>query len=95
MEGWKVITGKEMARIESLAYEEGYSDEVFMENGGIEAAQILEMLIKDLEMFQQMTLLIGKGNNGGDGYVLGRFFVEKGFSVTGGKGERPIRVFEK
>lgn len=77
----RVVTPKEMARIESLAYEQGYSDEEFMENAGRGVALwVEEFLHHDPEV--PVILLCGKGNNAGDAYVAGRHLREAGKDVV-------------
>lgn len=68
----KVVTPKEMAHIEKLAYEEGYSETDFMENAGIGIAALARKYIeKHIPSCKRILLLCGKGNNAGDAYVAG------------------------
>ncbi len=78
IQGLKVVTALEMARIEQLAYADGASESQFMDNAGKAIAEIVEDCIED----KVVTLLVGKGNNGGDAYIAGVYLIEKGFSVT-------------
>lgn len=68
----KVVTSQEMARIESLAYQEGTSEEAFMEEAGKGVALTVEKFIEDHHLDKMVILLCGKGNNAGDAYVAGR-----------------------
>lgn len=77
----KVVTAEEMARIERLAYEDGAADEAFMEQAGRGIAQVLVRNTEHWGSAPQVTLVCGKGNNGGDGYVAGRYLLEAGFRV--------------
>jgi NAD(P)H-hydrate epimerase len=77
----KVVTALEMSRIEGMAYAEGASDTEFMENAGKAIAEITEEFLLANELPKVVTLLIGKGNNGGDAYVAGRYLIERGHTV--------------
>ncbi|PCI95274.1 bifunctional ADP-dependent NAD(P)H-hydrate dehydratase/NAD(P)H-hydrate epimerase [Candidatus Aerophobetes bacterium] len=77
----KITAAKEMARVERLSIEEGACDEKYMLDAaaGIEDALIDFISKQNLE--KEITLLVGKGNNGGDAYVVGTSLLKKGFSV--------------
>jgi len=79
--GLKVVTAKEMARVEALAYQAGYKEIDFMKAAGEKVGMIVERYLSKHKK-SSVTLLIGKGNNGGDGFVAGLYLLEKGFSVT-------------
>ncbi len=77
----KVIKATEMARVESLAYQDGISDEKLMLNvsKGI-AKKIIEDISKN-ELPKKIILLAGKGNNAADGYTVAKYLLEKGYDV--------------
>ncbi|NGX34322.1 MAG: Bifunctional NAD(P)H-hydrate repair enzyme Nnr [Candidatus Anoxychlamydiales bacterium] len=77
----KVVLASEMARIESLAYKDGVSDEKYMQNAGYGIFQILDQLIKEKKLPNKITIIAGKGNNAGDGYVVAKHLLEKGFDI--------------
>ncbi|MFI5334556.1 MAG: NAD(P)H-hydrate dehydratase [Chlamydiales bacterium] len=77
----KVLTAQEMSRIEKRAYEDGASEEAFMENAGKGIAEQVENFIDAHLLEKKVTLLVGKGNNGGDALAAGRHLLAKGFSV--------------
>jgi len=77
----KVITASEMQRIESLAYQEGISDEKYMLNASKGIAKILIEKISRNEISKKMILLAGKGNNAGDGYVVAKYLLKRGYDV--------------
>jgi ADP-dependent NAD(P)H-hydrate dehydratase / NAD(P)H-hydrate epimerase len=81
LEGWKIITASEMSRIEQLSYKNGCSDQMFMENAGKAIAQETDCLITESGHQKKVTLLVGKGNNGGDALVAGHYLLEKGYRV--------------
>ncbi|MBY0530176.1 MAG: NAD(P)H-hydrate dehydratase [Rhabdochlamydiaceae bacterium] len=81
IEGIKVVTALEMSRIEGMAYAEGAVETEFMENAGKAIAQITEDFLRVNGLPKVVTLLVGKGNNGGDAYVAGRHLIERGHTV--------------
>lgn len=74
----KVVTAKEMARIEGLAYQAGASEEAFMEEAGRRVAEAVMHAISRYHLTPHITLLCGKGNNAGDAYVAGRILLQGG-----------------
>jgi len=81
-EGLPVVTAQEMARIESLAYAEGASEQRFMENAGLSIAEITEDFVEAQQLPRKASLIVGKGNNGGDAFASGLALLDKGFSVS-------------
>ena len=71
LEGLKIVTAHEMARIEGMAYAQGASELTFMENAGEAVAKATENFIQTHDLEKIVTLLVGKGNNGGDAYAAG------------------------
>lgn len=78
----KVVSAKNMRSIEVLAYAEGHQELDFMEKAGSFIAEATESFVEGTGKSKVVTLLVGKGNNGGDAYVAGRRLLEKGFRVT-------------
>ena len=66
IEGLKVVTAHEMARIEGLAYAKGVLEVDYMENAGESIADHVEHFVDLHGLDRQVTLLVGKGNNGGE-----------------------------
>lgn len=77
----KVVKAKEMARIESLAYADGASEEAFMESAGEGVARLARRCIALEHLKPEIVLLCGRGNNAGDAYAAGRLLKEGGFAV--------------
>jgi len=75
----KVVTVEEMRRIERAADESGHSYAAMMENAGRAVAEACQQMHLDEE---RVLILIGPGNNGGDGLVAGRYLREAGARVT-------------
>ncbi len=82
LEGFKVVTSQEMARIEKLAYSQGASEQTFMENAGVGIAAAVEHFIESHGLPKLVTLLVGKGNNGGDAYAAGISLLKRGIKTT-------------
>lgn len=81
LEGEKVVTVKEMARIEKKAVDGGASEQTFMENAGKGIAEATCDFVTERHLEKKAILLVGKGNNGGDAYAAGCRLLERGFSV--------------
>ena len=81
MNGLPVVTAEEMKRLEKKAFEEGESEQEYMENAGAGIAHVLEECLITPSTHEIVYLLIGKGNNGGDAFVVGKHLLKRGFSV--------------
>jgi NAD(P)H-hydrate epimerase len=77
----KVVTSKQMAEIEALAYKDGASEAEFMEEAGSGVAQVVMNFIEENGLGKQVVLLCAKGNNSGDTYVAGAELIEYGYAV--------------
>lgn len=77
----KVVTAQEMARIEKKAIRAGCSEEAFMAEAGTKIASFAMEYLERHHLPKRVTLLVGKGNNGGDAYAAGLFLLEKGIEV--------------
>ena len=75
-----LVTGEQMARIDRRAIEDGTLGSDLMEAAGRGVSDVLEDLI-DGYRGRRIAILCGKGNNGGDGFVVARLASEKGASV--------------
>ncbi len=77
----KVISAKNMSKLEGLAYARGCQELEFMESAGSAIADHAQQFIEQRRLSHVVTLLAGKGNNGGDAYVAGCKLLQKGFRV--------------
>ena len=77
----RIVTPQEMANIESLAYQEGLSENEFMKRAGEGVAKKAKILLESPYHKQRVLLLCGKGNNGGDAYVAGQQLLHEGIQV--------------
>ncbi len=77
----KVVDTKEMKFIEKSCLDYGITEDQLMENAGKSIAKIIHAQIKkNIEL--NVLILIGPGNNGGDGFVAGRYLETIGANVT-------------
>ena len=75
----KVITTQTMQELDRRAIEEhGIPGRVLMENAGRGCAELILELYGDRLHLQRVVILCGKGNNGGDGYVIARHLLAQG-----------------
>jgi len=74
----KILTAKQVREIDRLSSEQfGIPSIVLMENAGMRVVEALEERFEDLEDLT-IAILCGKGNNGGDGFVVARQLIQKG-----------------
>ena len=77
----KVLTTVQMKNLEAQAYQEGASEETFMEQAGAGVARLAEDFLQRNRLQKNIFLLCAKGNNSGDAYVAGRYLLKSGCSV--------------
>ena len=74
----KILTAKQIREIDRLSSEQfGIPSILLMENAGMRVVEALEERFEDLEDLT-IGILCGKGNNGGDGFVVARQLIQKG-----------------
>ncbi len=78
----KVVSSKQMASLESLAYQEGNSEDDFMEEAGSGVALIVHDYAEIHNLSRIVILLCGQGNNAGDAYVAGINLLQLEYQVT-------------
>jgi NAD(P)H-hydrate epimerase len=77
----KVVTGAEMGALDRRARDEfGIPALLLMEHAGLQAALALEARYPRREA-PRVLVLAGKGNNGGDGFVVARHLLTRGRAV--------------
>src|SRR6266852_5736657 len=80
-----IVTVDEMRALETEAdHSYGLSSSVLMENAGKSAAEILSHSIRRQRSVNDVEclILVGPGNNGGDGLVMGRYLQKWGALVS-------------
>ena len=77
----KVVTASQMRELDRRATEEfGIPSLLLMENAGLEAVLEMERSFPRLRA-SRVAIVCGRGNNGGDGFVVGRHLFDRGTSV--------------
>ncbi len=76
----KLLTSAEMRELEQRAEAAGVSTDTLMENAGLAVAQEIWMQLGSLED-RRIAVLVGPGNNGGDGLVAARHLHDWGAQV--------------
>lgn len=77
-----LVSAREMQEMDAeTIHSFGIPGLVLMENAGRGAVEAL-LSAADFKTIHKIAVIAGKGNNGGDGFVMARILSEKGFSVT-------------
>ncbi|MFC1909377.1 NAD(P)H-hydrate dehydratase [Chloroflexota bacterium] len=77
----KIVTAEEMRRIDQDCAGVGLAVNVLMENAGKAVAEEVSRILSNIDK-QQVLILIGPGNNGGDGLVAARYLHDSGASIS-------------
>lgn len=77
----KIVTSEEMKRLERLAAERGLTSELLMENAGRAVALEVRRVLGGAAG-RRVLVLVGPGNNGGDGLVAARHLHDWGADAT-------------
>lgn len=76
----KILTVLQTKKAEQIAFDRGISGERLMENAGSAAARIIR---QNCDLNGKLAIVVvGQGNNGGDGYVVARKLKEYGARVA-------------
>jgi NAD(P)H-hydrate epimerase len=76
----KILTASEMREADRATIEQfGILSSTLMENAG---AAVARFVLREFSDALRITVLCGKGNNGGDGFVAARHLAEAGRAVT-------------
>ena len=75
-----LLTSSQMASVDRRAIDGGASGIDLMEAAGRGAAQVVEDLLGGFQN-RRLVVLCGKGNNGGDGFVIARRAAQRGATV--------------
>ncbi len=78
----RILTSEQMKAVERYAAGFGLSYQRMMENAGAACARNMRNIIeKENITGKKIVVVCGKGNNGGDGFVIARKFAENGYKV--------------
>lgn len=80
----RLLTSDEMKLVEQSATKFGLSYKIMMENAGTACARNIRSKIETETTFipKSIVIVCGKGNNGGDGFVIARKLRESGYNVS-------------
>ncbi len=74
----KILTAAEIRRIDRLSHDKyGIPGTILMENAGMRVVEAVDGCVDDLDG-ASVLVLCGKGNNGGDGFVVARQLIQRG-----------------
>jgi len=77
-----LVTADEMREMDRQTIEEfGLPGRVLMENAGRGACRVLMAHFPDINE-KKVGIIAGRGNNGGDGFVIARYLAQAGSRVT-------------
>jgi NAD(P)H-hydrate epimerase len=102
----RLVTAEEMRALDRLTIEGGTPGHVLMERAGQGATQVLLECVPRLRQRGSRALVVaGKGNNGGDGWVIARLLKRRGVKVevallgragdVGGDALRNLRAYKR
>ncbi len=77
----RLFQKEEIKSIEARAMKAGLTEDLLMENAGHSLAKACKDILQTLNQ-KAIVVLVGKGNNGGDGLVAARFLAQEGSKVT-------------
>ncbi|MCH8198892.1 MAG: NAD(P)H-hydrate dehydratase [Chloroflexi bacterium] len=77
----KVVTVEQMRELERRAVESGIAEDALMETAGLGVARYVAQLLDGIRG-RRLVVLVGPGNNGGDGMVAARYLADWGALIT-------------
>ncbi|MHB1680548.1 MAG: NAD(P)H-hydrate dehydratase [bacterium] len=79
----KLYYSENLKQIDSKTYSDfGYSEAILMENAGSACfREFVKIYNNDLKCDSIISVICGKGNNGGDGFVFSRYLFNAGYNV--------------
>lgn len=75
----RVVTGRQMAELDRRTIQSGVPGQLLMERAGQAVVSELCHRLRRLR-HRRFVVLCGKGNNGGDGFVIGRLLTQRGLN---------------
>ena len=77
----KLVTVDQMQDLEQQAADVGFPSAILMENAGLAVAEEIRKLLKNV-VGRRILVLVGPGNNGGDGLVAARHLHDWGAKLS-------------
>ena len=79
----RLLNAEEMRRVEQHASRFGFGFQRMMENAGAACARNIRNIVEKNKLQKKNVCVVcGRGNNGGDGFVIARKLAENGYNVT-------------
>ncbi len=79
----RLLNSEEMKQVEQFTVRFGLSYQRMMENAGAACARNIRNIIEGEKIHgRNVVVICGKGNNGGDGFVVARKMAENGYNVS-------------
>ena len=79
----RLLSSDEMKQVEQYTAKYGLSYQRMMENAGVACARNIRNIVENENISRRNVVVVcGKGNNGGDGFVVARKLSENGYNVT-------------
>jgi len=78
----KIVSNDQMRKMDAQTIDKlGVPGIILMENAGRQTYEYILEFIAELNLAGRIDIYCGKGNNGGDGYVIARHFHNNGYQV--------------
>ena len=78
----KIVSNDQMRAMDAKTINElGVPGLVLMENAGRQTYEFILNFMTEIDLSGRIDIYCGKGNNGGDGYVIARHLFNNGYSV--------------
>ena len=78
----KIVSNEQMRKMDAQTIEKlGVPGIILMENAGRQTYEYILEFMAELNLAGRIDIYCGKGNNGGDGYVIARHFFNNGYPV--------------
>lgn len=79
----RLLSSDEMKQVEQYTAKYGLSYQRMMENAGAACARNIRNIVENESVSRRNAVIVcGKGNNGGDGFVVARKLAENGYNVS-------------
>ena len=79
----RLLSSDEMKQVEQYTAKYGLSYQRMMENAGAACARNIRNIVENESVSRRNVVVVcGKGNNGGDGFVVARKLAENGYNVS-------------
>jgi NAD(P)H-hydrate epimerase len=78
----KIVSNSQMQAMDAYTIQElGVPGIILMENAGRQTFEYIHSYLEEHNIAGQIHIYCGKGNNGGDGYVIARYLFNSGFNI--------------